>query len=176
ARWWTEGSPALTVCSIFSSLCRPSGLFSFVMTQTIILEPALQWSGAVRRKVDAQPEFGSWLERAVQRPISPERIEHWFVELGGTPNTPMPAETLRPALRRLRQRVFHGLAVRDIAGSASLLEVVDAMTHLAELAVAQAYCCVAHNLAEIHGAPVDPETGAPQEMIIIGMGKLGGRE
>lgn len=146
------------------------------MTQTIILEPALAWSGALRRKVDAHPEFGSWLAQAATQPLNASRIQEWFLELGGTPNEVMETEALRSVLRRLRQRVFHTLAVRDIAAAAPLQEVVTAMTFLAELSVAQAYRCVATSLAETHGTPIDPETGKPQELMIVAMGKFGGRE
>src|SRR3546814_5090200 len=63
-----------------------------------------------------------------------------------------------------------------INGLASLQEVVTAMSALADLAVQQAYKSVATSLAETHGAPIDPNTGLPQEMLIVGMGKLGGTE
>lgn len=147
-----------------------------MMTQAIILEPALSWSGALRRKVDAHPDFGDWLQQAVNAPVQRQRMLSWFIELGGTPATPMPAGELRRILRQLRQRVFYTLVVRDIAGVAAFEEVVEAMTALAELAVGQAYRCSAFNMAEIHGVPLNPETGRPQEMIIVAMGKLGGRE
>ena len=149
------------------------------MTRTIILEPALAWSGALRRKVDGRPEFGTWLEQAAQEPVTARRVREWFLELGGVPasaRAAMEPAQLRPVLRRLRQRVFFTLAVRDIGGVASLQEVVAAMTHLADFAVSQTYCSVAQNLAEIHGMPVDPDTGKPQEMMILAMGKMGGRE
>lgn len=147
-----------------------------MMTPAIILEPALSWSGALRRKVDAHPDFGDWLRDAVNLPVERQRILSWFIELGGTPAVPMPSDELRRILRRLRQRVFYTLIVRDIAGAAAFQEVVEAMTALAELAVGQVYRCVAANMAEVHGTPLDPETGKPQEMIVVAMGKLGGRE
>src|SRR5690606_30687552 len=53
---------------------------------------------------------------------------------------------------------------------------VGAMTTLADLAIAQAYRSVALSLAETHGVPTDEETGQPLEMLILGMGKLGGSE
>ncbi|MFY2084648.1 hypothetical protein ACOTD9_29700, partial [Achromobacter xylosoxidans] len=68
------------------------------------------------------------------------------------------------------------LIVRDLAGQAPLEEVVGAMTALADTAVAAAYRSVATELAEVHGVPRDPATGLPQEMLIVGMGKLGGAE
>lgn len=146
------------------------------MTQTIILEPALSWSGALRRKIDAHPEFGQWLEHAAAQPVDARRLTQWFVELGGLPDQTMETEILRRVLRQLRQRVFYTLAVRDIAGAAPLQEVVGAMTALADLAVEQAYRSSISNLADIHGIPLDPETGKPQELIVVAMGKLGGQE
>ncbi len=161
----------------YLSNLRSLPVHSFIMMQTIILEPALRWSGALRRKVDAHPEFGAWLEQAVQAPVTRARIQQWFEELGGLPDGPTQEDAaLRRTLRQLRQRVFHTLVVRDIAGVAGLEEVVTAITQLAELAVEQAYRCVAANLVEVHGVPIDPETGKPQEMIIVAMGKFGGRE
>ncbi|KAG1181696.1 hypothetical protein G6F35_015823 [Rhizopus arrhizus] len=79
-------------------------------------------------------------------------------------------------LRKLRERVFSTLIVRDLAGQADLEEVVGAMTTLADIAVAAAYRSVAAELAAVHGVPRDPATGKPQEMLIVGMGKLGGCE
>jgi len=146
------------------------------MTRPIILEPALSWSGVLQRRVNADSSFRQWLEEAAVLPVDRQRILKWYVELGGTPEQALePAEAKR-VLRRLRQRVFHTLMVRDIAGAAPLQEVVGAMSVLADLAVSQAYLSVATSLTEIHGTPLDPETGKPQEMIVLGMGKLGGRE
>src|SRR3546814_10773083 len=70
--------------------------------------------------------------------------------------------------------LFRSVLLRDINGLASLQEVVTAMSALADLAVQQAYKSVATSLAETHGAPIDPNTGLPQEMLIVGMGQLGG--
>ena len=151
-------------------------MVSFIMIRPIILEPALAWSGALRRKVDPHPDFGHWLEHAVAQPLDRQRLQHWFVELGGMPSQSLEPAIARQVLRRLRQRVFHTLMVRDIAGAAPLQEVVGAMSLLADMAITQAYRSVAGGLAETHGMPLDPETGKPQEMLILGMGKLGGRE
>ncbi|MFA7624388.1 MAG: bifunctional [glutamate--ammonia ligase]-adenylyl-L-tyrosine phosphorylase/[glutamate--ammonia-ligase] adenylyltransferase [Pusillimonas sp.] len=149
------------------------------MSHNASLAPALRWSGALRRKANAHPEFESWLEQAAHSPVDPARIDHWFSELAQVaPDDPaaIPADTLRRALRQTRTRVFHTLMVRDLNRLAPLSEVVSAMSHFADLAVGQAYRTVATDLAATHGIPLDPATGTPQEMIIIGMGKLGGRE
>jgi len=144
---------------------------------TILLEPALRWSGALRRKLDAHPAFGDWLQDAVQAPLSRKTPALWFSELmqdqAGDAHNPT---TLRRTLRHLRARVFYALMVRDLAGYAPLTEVVSTMSALADLAIAQAYRASTLALAQIHGIPCDPQTRLPQELLMLGLGKLGGRE
>jgi glutamate-ammonia-ligase adenylyltransferase len=147
------------------------------MPVAIILDPALHWSGALRRKLAGAPSFGPWLLQAAAQPLTRLTVSAWLSELRGEEsNEAMPLEDARRVLRLLRERVFFTLMVRDINGVATLTEVVGAMSTLGDMAVAQAYKSVATELAEIHGVPIDPETGRPQEMLIAGMGKLGGKE
>ncbi len=141
----------------------------------MILTPALQWSGALRRKLHDNAAFEQWLTQAASQPVTRKLIQGWLSELAQG-NTSLSIIDVRRVLRQLRERVFFTLMVRDIQGSAPLMEVVTAMSTLADLAVEQAYKSVAAELADIHGVPHDPETGLPQEMLILGMGKLGGRE
>ncbi|MDF3849794.1 bifunctional [glutamate--ammonia ligase]-adenylyl-L-tyrosine phosphorylase/[glutamate--ammonia-ligase] adenylyltransferase [Achromobacter denitrificans] len=147
------------------------------MSTPPLLAPALAWSGHLRRRLDAHPDLAAWLEQAVFQPVTPARIAGWQSELAG-PDAPavLPVDACRMVLRRLRERVFNVLIVRDLAGQAPLEEVVGAMTALADTAVAAAYRSVAADLAAVHGVPRDPATGKPQEMLIVGMGKLGGCE
>ena len=142
-----------------------------------LLTPALAWSGYLRRRVDAHPDLAAWLETAARHPVTPNVLAAWQAELAGA-DAPeiLPVDLCREMLRKLRERVFTALMVRDLGGQASLEEVVGAMTALADLAVAAAYRSVAAELAAVHGVPRDPATGAPQEMLILGMGKLGGGE
>lgn len=147
------------------------------MSLAIILESALHWSGALRRKIGANALFENWLSEAAAQPVTRKAIQTWFDELKpDNIDTALPVVDVRRVLRQLRERVFFTLMVRDINGAAPLQEVVTAMSSLADLAIAQAYQSVAASLAEVHGAPLDPNTGKPQEMIILGMGKLGGKE
>jgi len=142
-----------------------------------MLAPALAWSGHLRRRLDAHPDLAAWLADAVQEPVTPARLAQWQAELAGPDATPtLPVDTCRMVLRKLRERVFSTLIVRDLAGQADLEEVVGAMTTLADIAVAAAYRSVAAELAAVHGVPRDPANGKPQEMLIVGMGKLGGCE
>ncbi len=146
------------------------------MPQTDLLAPAQQWSGHLRRRLDARPELRDWLQQAATEPLSVQRLAAWFDELADAPgDAVLPVAQCRSVLRKLRERVFCCAMVRDLAGQAPLEEVVGAMTALADLAVAQAYRSVATELAATHGIPKDPQ-GVPQELLILGMGKLGGRE
>ncbi len=146
------------------------------MSEITSLLPAIQWSGALRRKVESNASFEHWLAGAGAAPVSRKAILDWFDELKGELSEPLATTQVRRVLRQLRERVFFTLMVRDINNEAPLQEVVAAMTILADLAIAQAYQSVATELAQIHGAPIDPGTGRPQEMLIVGMGKLGGKE
>lgn len=140
------------------------------------VERAAVWSGHLRRRIDARPDLRQWLVAQALRGVSAEDITAWFEAESATDSTQaLPVDTCRAALRRLREKVFTLLIVRDHAGLASLEEVVGAMTALADLAMRQAYLTVATELAATHGIARDAQ-GAPQEMLIVGMGKLGGCE
>lgn len=80
------------------------------------------------------------------------------------------------ALRRLRQRVMARLIVRDLGGYANLDEVVCGVTQLAEIAIRTAVAQLHGDLASMHGEPRGAAGGAPQQLHVVGMGKLGGAE
>jgi glutamate-ammonia-ligase adenylyltransferase len=65
--------------------------------------------------------------------------------------------------------------VRDIGGLATLAEVVESMTVLAEVSTNRALDFHHRHLREQFGEPLDSH-GQPQRLLVIGMGKLGGRE
>jgi len=77
--------------------------------------------------------------------------------LAGAAADPEPA--LRRRLRELRQRVLLRTMARDLAGSATLGEVCETMSDLAELTIG---ACL--EFLDAH------------DLIVVGMGKLGGRE
>ena len=83
---------------------------------------------------------------------------------------------LAGAMRSLRRRVFLHTLLRDLTGRAPLAEVVQAMSTLAERALRAAIAVHAHALADVHGTPIGRETGTPQRLVVIAMGKLGGGE
>lgn len=80
------------------------------------------------------------------------------------------------AMRRLRNLAIAVLIERDLSGQADLAEVVSTMTGLAEFAVRHHVAALTQELIERHGTPIGQESGKQQELIVLGMGKLGGGE
>src|SRR5699024_5747805 len=146
------------------------------MENNIIFAPVLQWSGALRRALLANPDLASFIVEHFPQAITPEHIYRWYDAL--EPDHPVGRDSAQLAqrLRQLRQRVFFTLMTRDINGRASVTEVTQAMTTLADISLAKAYQHASLRLAEQHGHPLDPTTQLPQELLIVGMGKLGGQE
>jgi glutamate-ammonia-ligase adenylyltransferase len=80
------------------------------------------------------------------------------------------------AMRRLRNLLVCTLIERDLRGLADLDEVVSAITAFAEFAVQIHLAALSADMVALHGAPLGEESGQPQELIVLGMGKLGGCE
>ncbi len=83
--------------------------------------------------------------------------------------------TLQRRLRQLRQWVWLIATARDLAGTADLAEVVATYSALAEVCITAALEYHHAALAARHGEPRDSQ-GQPQQMVVVGMGKLGGGE
>ncbi len=82
---------------------------------------------------------------------------------------------LKKVLRQLRQSVMARMILRDLNGLANLTEIMQTTSFLAEVSLQFA---VQHLMAwqtEIHGVPMSG-SGHQQDLIIVGMGKLGGYE
>ncbi|MHB9103316.1 MAG: bifunctional [glutamate--ammonia ligase]-adenylyl-L-tyrosine phosphorylase/[glutamate--ammonia-ligase] adenylyltransferase, partial [Sulfuricella sp.] len=84
--------------------------------------------------------------------------------------------SLKQVLRILRKQVMLRLIVRDLAGLADLREVMSTATQLAEVTVGFALSRLDGWLRQQYGAPVGDESGAEQDLVVVGMGKLGGGE
>ncbi|MDO8305571.1 bifunctional [glutamate--ammonia ligase]-adenylyl-L-tyrosine phosphorylase/[glutamate--ammonia-ligase] adenylyltransferase [Herminiimonas sp.] len=84
--------------------------------------------------------------------------------------------SLPAAMRRLRNLVIATLIQRDLGGQADLAEVVDTMSAFGDFAVQTHLAAITSDLIALHGTPTGEESGEAQEMIVLGMGKLGGGE
>jgi len=127
-------------------------------------------------------EFSRYLARLVQAhpalasEFSPDAPSLDLAQLNGwlQPDS-LSEETLKPALRRFKQQAMARIASRDLMGRAALAEVVESMTLVAEAAISAALSISEAALIARYGQPKNGK-GERQQLIVIGMGKLGGRE
>ncbi len=79
------------------------------------------------------------------------------------------------SLRRLRRREMVRIAWRDLTGAAPVDEVLRELSDLADAAIRAALAFAAASLEPRYGSPRSP-AGELQELVVLAMGKLGGRE
>ena len=87
-----------------------------------------------------------------------------------------PGTTIGRAMRRLRNALVATLIERDLSGRANLNEVVTAMTRFADFAIARHLDALMSEQVALHGMPTGDESGRPQHMLVVAMGKQGGGE
>lgn len=124
-----------------------------------------------QRLFDAEPALVAELGAAVAQPFTRAEMER-FVQSAAENN---PTE-LKIALRKLRQQVWLRVAARDLAGMANLDEVITVMSNLADVSISAAHAQAQRDLIARFGMPIGVESGTPQELIVVAMGKLGGAE
>jgi len=123
------------------------------------------------RLLDAEPDWLGVLRAQHRLPADAPMIARWLEELPASDEA-----GLARALRLLRKRVMLHLILRDLGGLCDLNEVMRAMTALAEISVQRAQQCCMDSLTAQFGQPLGVDSKAPQQMLVIGMGKLGGGE
>ena len=133
-------------------------------------QPALIHSRFLRQLLATRHDVVDWLRGHVEAPLHGRHMQDFLAA-----ETITDENSLQRALRRLRQRVMAALIVRDIGGTAPLTEVVETMTLLADITTNHALDFLHRQLSAQFGEPLDKQ-GRPQRLLVIGMGKLGGRE
>ena len=123
----------------------------------------------LKRLLAANVPLAVEVESRLDQPVTAAELSAWLAA------QPVTEDRLKPVLRQLKQRAYARVAARDLAGLAPLAEVTECMTLIAELAVTEAVRVLSQSLAERYGKPRGAD-GRVQELIVIGMGKLGGRE
>ena len=136
-----------------------------------VLQCALRGSRFAQRLIDSDKELLPWLREQYPQPCTSDEMATW---LDSQPVTD--ENSLSHALRWLRKRVMLKLLARDLAGLAGLDEVMTCMSALAEMTVQRAHSFLMQNLVQQYGQPVGELSGTPQQMRVVGMGKLGGKE
>ena len=88
---------------------------------------------------------------------------------------PLSRETFQRQLRRFRHREMLRIAVRDLHGMADVDTTMADVSRLADGCLQTALDFESAALNELWGAPMDSD-GRPQQMVVIGLGKLGASE
>jgi glutamate-ammonia-ligase adenylyltransferase len=130
---------------------------------------ALRFSRYAKRVITAEPRLTQTLDAA-------NAFTEQAMRATLAAENPVDEATLGTALRALRKRVMLALIVRDLAGLAPLSEVTSTVTALADVAIDVAVRRISGWLGEQYGVPMGHASLAPQDLMVIGMGKLGGGE
>ncbi|HEY7856419.1 MAG TPA: hypothetical protein VIC32_08240 [Terriglobales bacterium] len=118
------------------------------------------------------PDWLLWLDRV--RTSSGRAREDWAAELAEFLNAEPQADRSR-RLTAFQRREYLRIVWRDLRGVAPLAETVGDLSALADAILAQAYAWNWNQLAARYGTPREAD-GAAAEMVIVGLGKLGGNE
>ena len=135
-----------------------------------LLERARTLSPFASRLLDADPNLLESLLARLRAPWDEAEMKAFIAGFDITEDA-----ALKRALRLLRKNVLLRLIVRDLNGLADLAEVMETCTVLAEVAVSFAMQYLNRWQREVYGDAVG-ESGVPQDLVVVGMGKLGGRE
>ena len=130
---------------------------------------AAAYSRWLSGRINARPELADWLVETLSSPVSRQEMLDFLAD--GI----VSEDDLKRQLRHLRERVFARVMTRDLNSLADLAEVTRTLTELAEVTVRRALDFHHRELAAIHGEPLD-SAGQAQQLIVVGMGKLGGGE
>lgn len=121
-----------------------------------------------------------WLDAAPDRPAlldATSRLSLSSIDLGALLARELDAGLPLPrAMRRLRNLLVCAIIRRDLEGQADLDEVVSAMTRFADFAIRTHVEALSGELVAAHGVPTGEESGRPQQLMVLSMGKGGGGE
>jgi len=138
-----------------------------------LLQKTLDCSRYAKWSLENDSSLSNWLQDNFDSPCTLQEMQEILQKTGAD----LGDETgLSKAVRILRKRVMLKLIMRDLNGLADLYEVMQTMTTLAETCLQQAVICLSRDLKVQFGSPIGESSQSEQELLVIGMGKLGGRE
>jgi glutamate-ammonia-ligase adenylyltransferase len=112
----------------------------------------------------------------LETPAPPDAVSYLSARAPSWPPDAQPDEAeLMGALRRWRTREMVRIAWRDLAGFATIEQTLREQSAFAQCAIQQAQQHALRLLSPRHGVPRSA-AGVAQELIVVGMGKLGGGE
>jgi [glutamine synthetase] adenylyltransferase / [glutamine synthetase]-adenylyl-L-tyrosine phosphorylase len=140
-----------------------------------VIDSILPYSRYAQHMLASEPELRVELEKNLHRPFLACEMRQFLDENADIAND---EAGLQRILRRLRKKVMLRLIARDLGGLADLAEVMTSMTELGEIAIRFALERQQAWLTDTnrYGYPRNREKDISQEMLVVAMGKLGGRE
>ena len=135
-----------------------------------------QHSAYASRWLAAQPQWAEDLVGGINTPINSLVIEKLLEPACQVlSQEPINLEVLGAQLRVSRQKLMLLLALRDLSGFADVSEVTEAMSYFAERVIAIGLSALHKDMYPLVGQPQSKD-GQFLPLIVVGMGKLGGKE
>ncbi|MGH8715593.1 MAG: bifunctional [glutamate--ammonia ligase]-adenylyl-L-tyrosine phosphorylase/[glutamate--ammonia-ligase] adenylyltransferase [Burkholderiales bacterium] len=134
-----------------------------------LLERALDFSRYAKQLLHRRPELKNLLLKNLHAPFTVQQMRALLNPVRDEPE-------LYRKLRDLRGQVMLRLIVRDLCALADLNEVTRTTTSLAEETLNFALTHLDAWIQQDYGIPTGSDSREPQELLVIGMGKLGGGE
>ncbi|QWD39587.1 bifunctional [glutamate--ammonia ligase]-adenylyl-L-tyrosine phosphorylase/[glutamate--ammonia-ligase] adenylyltransferase [Polynucleobacter paneuropaeus] len=136
-----------------------------------------QHSTFTRRWLSAHPDWEQWLSEVCAIQVDQGKI---FALLEPCQELLRKAQVdeaqFMSELRLARQRLIIWLGFRDLNGLADLEEVMHSLSLFAESAINLSIAFIRADLNERFGLPWNVELNLEMPLMVVGMGKLGGRE
>ena len=142
-----------------------------MLSSDALIDNALRYTRYGQRLIAADPTLRDALQDGLDRPFQREEMLAFLAAQSINDEN-----DLKRALRALKKNVALRLMVRDLSGLGDLTEVMTSISALAELSIQEALRHLHGWLQADYGIPIGEESGLAQELIVIGMGKLGGYE
>ncbi|MBV6523829.1 bifunctional [glutamate--ammonia ligase]-adenylyl-L-tyrosine phosphorylase/[glutamate--ammonia-ligase] adenylyltransferase [Ursidibacter maritimus] len=157
-----------------SQLCENQGITLDLQNNPQIspLITAIAMSDFVATQLQKQPELlVQWLVKSPSIADCDHYSQRLQAVLSGVENE----EQLHSALRRFRHREMATLSFVQSNRLATVQQIFERLSDLAEALILGARDWLFERLCQEYGTPMN-ELGEKQELLILGMGKLGGRE
>ena len=141
------------------------------MDTQVTLDQVKSWSLFVERETERFPELleaSLWSDAYQDNQL----VEKLYNDLTACDDV----DTLNQKLRYHRRAEMVRIAIRDLKGLAPTQETLRDLSLLADGLISGALDWHYQQLCQRFGTPIGAQSGEPQKMLILGMGKLGGYE
>lgn len=130
-----------------------------------------------QRWLNARPDWEGWLRTQTSQKIDFSLIQNLLSPCAAAvANEEQDEAQFMADLRLARQRLMLCLGFRDLSGLADLDEVTHSLSAFAEMAVSLSIAYIREDLKRRFGVPWSTASNMEMPLMVVGMGKLGGRE